>query len=189
MAVGFKKKDLTRNWFKSRCDIDMETGCWIWKGEKDKSGYGLVTLKALGGKSKKVHRVMHALHIGKIPDGYEVDHVYAKGCRSRSCCFPKHLEAVTPEENKRRYHKSKYPDQKEGHCIYGHELTKENTFYRYGHKDKPSCKTCRDEGKDPEEVAKWIAKDKKRKQWSVMLGNRPTSYEAELNWKYSNGYL
>lgn len=45
------------------------------------------------------HRIAYELYKGKIPDGLTVDHL----CFNRLCQNPQHLEAVTFEENARRY--------------------------------------------------------------------------------------
>jgi hypothetical protein len=76
-------------------------GCWVWQGMLNEAGYGRGMNAALGGKFA-VHRAAFALFVGSIPDGYEIDHL----CSVRACCNPAHLEAVTPDENKRRAYES-----------------------------------------------------------------------------------
>lgn len=49
-------------------------------------------------KSMQIHRLVYLVHVGPIPDGYEVDHKDGdKENRSAD-----NLEAITPEENSRR---------------------------------------------------------------------------------------
>lgn len=69
-------------------------GCWVWLGELNRNGYGRVWYP----KARK--RVM--VHIatfrglrGDYTPGLLLDHT----CRVRSCCWPWHLEPVTPREN------------------------------------------------------------------------------------------
>lgn len=80
--------------------IDRSGECHIWTGwVKPDGGYGLTSY---GGRTRVVHRLVWELCVGPIPEGYEIDHVKARGCTSRACVRLDHLEPVTPVENKRR---------------------------------------------------------------------------------------
>lgn len=81
-------------------DMRDENGCLLWSDGKSGAGYGVVYRQPQ--KPEYVHRVSHEAAIGPIPDGYHVDHVWERGCRSRACFWPGHLEAVTEAENQRR---------------------------------------------------------------------------------------
>jgi len=81
-----------------------ETGCWEWQHRdpphSDPERYGSVLW---AGQLYPVHRLVYTLLEGPIPDGRpHLDHVYDWGCRARSCCWPAHLDPVTPAENQRR---------------------------------------------------------------------------------------
>ena len=41
--------------------VDPQSGCWLWKGEKNKEGYGKITFM---GKKRLVHRVSAMLYNG-----------------------------------------------------------------------------------------------------------------------------
>lgn len=114
----------------ARLTIDT-SGCLIWTGRRLPKGYGQITV---GGKNKMVHRLMHQLYNGPVPPGWEVDHL----CRVPACAAPAHLEAVTPEENRRR--------QTLAHttCRRGHPITPGNVGSD-GPKNPTSrrCLTCR----------------------------------------------
>lgn len=114
----------------SNYEPDPESGCWRWQGTCGENGYGQIQVL---GKRYLVHRLAHELWIGPIPDGYEVDHVRARGCVHRDCFNPTHLEAVTPLENMRRAHLRT-------HCRRGHELTPETTYT--DKRGKRACKAC-----------------------------------------------
>lgn len=69
--------------------------CWIWVGTRDRRGYGITKV---GSNLTFTHRVMYQIANGSIPPGNHIDHK----CRIKSCCNPKHLEPVSPEENLKR---------------------------------------------------------------------------------------
>jgi hypothetical protein len=88
--------------------VRYENDCWIFTGSHLPTGYGQFWLD---GTMRSAHRVSYELHVGKIPDGLQLDHL----CRVRSCINPAHLEPVTLQENNRRGRKT--------HCKYGHLRT------------------------------------------------------------------
>jgi len=97
--VAFVRSCEDRFWVR----VDRTGGpdaCWPWTVSFSERGYGRVTLSS-GGRQLSVatHRVAYMLDKGAIPDGWEIDHL----CENRSCSNPAHLEAVTREENARRY--------------------------------------------------------------------------------------
>lgn len=76
-----------------------DCGCWRWTGQKNRFGYGQLTVNR-DGKSRCLgaHRFSYEAHVGPIPEGLEIDHL----CRVRDCVNPEHLEPVTRAENVRR---------------------------------------------------------------------------------------
>jgi hypothetical protein len=79
--------------------VDPETGCWIWLRAVNNSGYGLTWR---GGRPQPAHVWAWEQVNGPVPDGLEIDHVRARGCRYRTCINPDHLEAVTHAVNVQR---------------------------------------------------------------------------------------
>lgn len=115
----------------SRITINSESGCWEWQGYKEKRyGYGRLHWQ---GRVQEIHRVVFSLLVGPIPEGLVLDHVKTRGCISHSCCWPAHLEPVTPGENSRRR------DGLEA-CVRGHKRTPENTNYRPDGRRR--CRAC-----------------------------------------------
>lgn len=99
-------------------------GCWTWRGSHTAEGYAMF-------RGRGAHRAVYERHVGPIPPGYEVDHT----CCNAGCVNPDHLEAVTPEENRRR----KY--LRITQCVNGHDYTADNTYIRpaTGNRD---CRAC-----------------------------------------------
>lgn len=119
---------------------DEDTGCLRWRGSVSPKGYGRMTVD---GRSVAVHRLAHRVWIGPIPQGLEIDHVAARGCRHRDCIEPAHLEAVTHAENLRR--RVNVPQSKITHCPMGHPYDEANTSWIVtadGY-DARRCRQCR----------------------------------------------
>lgn len=83
-------------------NCDWEDGCLVWQGSGPRE-YGTFQpgTRALDPK-EYVHRFAYLRFVGLIPSGKEIDHVAARGCHSKRCILPWHLEAVTHRENRNR---------------------------------------------------------------------------------------
>lgn len=96
------QKEQARFWRK--VDIRGENECWPWTGGRGRTRhqrdwYGIWKIKQGGPMLYlRPHRVAYALLIGPIPDGLTIDHVVARGCTSKLCCNPQHLEPITQAE-------------------------------------------------------------------------------------------
>ena len=81
--------------------VDKTDTCWLWTG----STAGSTAQYPLfwNGQSKEyAHRWAYKHFVGPIPDGKELDHVAERGCTSKLCVNPAHLEPVTHVENRKR---------------------------------------------------------------------------------------
>lgn len=72
--------------------IYLESGCWDWKGTKDKDGYSIVWIQ---GKNIKLHRMSYFFKYGTLDPNLQVAH----SCNNRYCFNPDHLYQATHQEN------------------------------------------------------------------------------------------
>lgn len=121
------------------CYPEPNTGCWLWAGAIDESGYGFMRDERTPGisKSSKAHRLFYERYVGPIPDGLVLDHL----CRTPSCVNPDHLEPVTNEENIRRGFGAWAVNSRKVVCKNGHPLHGDNLVMS-GHGTR-RCLTCR----------------------------------------------
>jgi hypothetical protein len=94
------------------------------------------------------------MFVGPIPDGHEIDHVAARGCRHRDCIEPTHLEPVTRLENCRRV-------PRPTHCSSGHPMSGDNLVVqirRRGYSER-RCRTCKNEARRRQRAAQRAGKD------------------------------
>lgn len=86
--------------------VDVQpNGCHLWTGATAGSGarYGYFRAGTRATDPKvPAHRWIYERLVGPIPPGMELDHVKDRGCTSKLCVNPAHLEPVTHAENRRR---------------------------------------------------------------------------------------
>ena len=114
--------------------VDVVGECWVFAGYVTPEGYGQVKV---GRRARIAHRVAYESLVGPIPAGMTIDHVAARGCTSRACVNPAHLEPVTSGENALRGNGPPAQNARLVVCQRGHELTQGTTQRR--------CLTCKRE--------------------------------------------
>ena len=67
-------------------------GCWLWRGAKDRDGYGVI---ADAGRTLAAHRVGFELYKRPLPPGALLMH----SCDTPSCVNPAHLSIGTKRAN------------------------------------------------------------------------------------------
>ncbi|WP_318196890.1 HNH endonuclease signature motif containing protein [Streptomyces sp. MCL20-2] len=122
-------------------------GCIIWTANLNNRGYGTIGEGGKGGRRLYAHRVSYTLFIGAIPAGLVVDHTChnedescsgGPECLHRRCINPRHLEAVTSEENIRR---SAASAVNRTQCVNGHPFDEDNTYVRLDTGTR-QCRQC-----------------------------------------------
>jgi hypothetical protein len=83
-----------------RITVDANTGCWIVSNPKQRgetpSEYRSIYWR---GHLWQAHVLAYELLVGEYDVQLDLDHVQDRGCRSKACCYPGHLEPVTRREN------------------------------------------------------------------------------------------
>ncbi|MGQ4421891.1 HNH endonuclease signature motif containing protein [Streptomyces violaceoruber] len=97
LQLTLTDEDLAR--FLEKVDPPNLDGCTLWNASTMGGGYGQFKIRC---RSVLAHRVAWTVQHGPIPEGLEIDHVWARGCRSTKCVNVAHLEPVTPVVNARR---------------------------------------------------------------------------------------
>jgi hypothetical protein len=133
----------------------QNNGCWTCSLGLTGNGYAMIRIGSrTDGTSRRVpvHRFMYELLVGPIPQGLDLDHVKERGCTSRACWNPEHLEPVTNLENILRGESYQARNARKTHCKRGHPYDEANTRRRPdGGRD---CRTCRREVYNPRQRRK-----------------------------------
>ena len=115
---------------------EKPSGCWEWVKSKDGNGYAFIKINQ---KQWRGHRYSWTLLKGPIPMGMNVLHK----CDNPSCVNPSHLFIGTMLDNMRDCaKKGRFYGQRQTHCKWGHEFSKENTYINIGTGARV-CRECR----------------------------------------------
>ncbi len=68
------------------------TDCWIWDGQKDSYGYGVIEFE---GRAPKAHRISYERAFGSIPVGTVLHHT----CKHPECVNPFHMLPMSQSQH------------------------------------------------------------------------------------------
>lgn len=105
--------------------------CWVWMGALKAKGYGHFTMP---GRSSMAHRFAYEDMVGRIPDGFECDHL----CNRRSCVRPSHIAIVEHSVNVLRSTSFSAVNSAKTHCSKGH------AYAVFGRPKPSGGRTCRE---------------------------------------------
>ncbi len=130
MPSGVRQPAIDRFW--QFVEPEPNTGCWLWSGAINTSGYGELKVAR---HQVEAHRFAYEYYRGPIPLNLESDRL----CRTRSCANPWHIEPVTRHENWLRGESFTRVQARRDTCSRGHlfDLIRPN-----GGRD---CSICRQE--------------------------------------------
>lgn len=121
--------------FWSKVERPNEEECWLWAANRNSNGYGFWKLE---GRQQGAHIWAYEWLVGPIPGGLEIDHK----CRVRNCVNPRHLEAVTHQENMRRSQSFASENAAKRFCPRGHALVESNLVASTAKRGARQCLTC-----------------------------------------------
>jgi HNH endonuclease len=85
--------------FLSRVRLNRRTGCWVWVGGTNHSGYGMIW-------DLRAHRVAYEHWVDDIPSGKVLHHT----CGVKRCVNPRHLKVVTRADHHWEHHREEVVD-------------------------------------------------------------------------------
>lgn len=97
-----------------------DSGCWIWTGILDHTGYGRYRLDRQ--RTEAAHRFVYKALVGEFDPDLDLDHL----CRVRACVNPAHLEPVTRQVNLLRGLTLPAANVQKTHCKRGHPYAGDN---------------------------------------------------------------
>lgn len=117
--------------------VEVESGCWEWRGGTNGIGYGTIGKGGRVGGRVYCHRVTYESFIGEIPSGLVLDHL----CRNPICCNPWHVEPVTQRVNLLRGETLTATNVAKTACPQGHPYAGANLYVRPVDGSR-HCRTC-----------------------------------------------
>lgn len=126
----FKEWKFWNNINKLNTGYESPSPCWIWKGAKDKDGYGVTTYNS---KYIHAHRLALILKSPNLDQGLKALHK----CNIKPCINPDHLYWGDASQNAiDSVNANTHVRARKTHCKNGHEFNEYNTRYHTSKKGK-----------------------------------------------------
>lgn len=127
-----------RERFMAKVVPEALTGCWLWQGAITPQGYGEFWDNGM----RRAHIVSYELFVGPVPERRVLDHSRARGCATRACVNPDHLEPVPVEVNTARGDSPAAMHARKTHCKRGHDLALARKSKRGDGRTFRQCVAC-----------------------------------------------
>lgn len=144
-SITLEDKDIILRRLQRKTVVDPITGCFLWKGSNNGTGYGEIRI---GITKFYTHRMSAYIHFNYNLFG-ETQINHKPICPNRNCWNPDHIYEGTQFENIQDSliagtFMGGISNTLKTHCPYGHKYTKENTYI---YENERHCKICRESRK------------------------------------------
>jgi hypothetical protein len=133
-------KSHLREFIRSRRVVDTETGCWMWTGGLNNSGYGLIMVDS---KHYSITKIVLWAFKGMEEAITNTKKHACHHCDTPGCVRPYHLFLGSARDNMAdRERKKRGNESRKTHCKNGHPLSGTNLRIPKTGKCKRRCRIC-----------------------------------------------
>lgn len=142
--IGLEDREELISRLKNKTVIDEMTGCWLWQGSTNGSGYGEIRFGKKPNKKYYIHRISAYLFLNLDINNSNIQVNHMIDCPNKNCWNFNHIYLGNATQNMQDAillgHKPGLFNKLKTHCPRGHEYSEENTYH---YKNERMCKECR----------------------------------------------